>query len=223
MLQAPRNAQKGTLHAEQIRLTPRRKIHTLNRIPPIPHRHRRHRRLLKHHRPRMRLGHRLRLPLGNPHTHRRAIKSQEIQRLRIRLVIRSAHYHRAGAQPTRRLDHLLRHALVVALRDVDEVLSAAVARQLLLVARVQADDAHRHAPARELARDVPEAAAGAGDDDPLSGFGAGFAERGVGGYAGAEHGLAIFHVSTWGSGMEGRGALQLRQRNRVRRGWASRS
>ena len=65
---------------------------------------------------------------------------------------------------------------------------ATVERQLALLRRIDPDDAVGHAARRELAGEVAEPAAGAGDDDPLAGFGGGAAEGGVGCDAGAEEG-----------------------------------
>lgn len=74
---------------------------------------------------------------------------------------------------------------------VDEVLSAGGHDQIFLRGGVDADDAVAHAARGDLAGDVAESAAGAGNDYPLPGFGVAAAESGVGGYAGAEHGCGV--------------------------------
>lgn len=166
---------------------PRRKIHALNGIPSITDRHRRNGRLLEHQRLRITLRYRLWLSLRHTNTHDGAAEPQKIQRLRIRLVARRAYDHRARAQAAGRLDDFLSDALIIVFGDVDEAFGAAVLDQLFFGAVVDADHAHRHPLAGQLGRDMAEAAARAGDDDPLPGFGPGFAQGRVGGYAGAEH------------------------------------
>lgn len=108
--------------------------------------------------------------------------------------------------------------------DGNEVFGAGGEDEGFFGGGVDADDAEGHPAGGELDGDVAETAAGARDYDEGAGRGAGFFEGGVGGYAGAEHGLG-----RWGSGLvlgkEGRGwgGLRLRRRRRGRRGWGLRS
>jgi len=69
---------------------------------------------------------------------------------------------------------------------IEEDFRAAVDGDVLFAAGVDADDPHAHAPGGDLRRHVAQSAPGAEEHDPVARQGAGFAEGGEDGDAGAE-------------------------------------
>lgn len=172
--------------------TPSSKLHSLNSLPPTPNRRPRNSPLLANHRNRERRRNSLRVIFRHADADKGTIKTQQRQRLRIRRIHSRTDNRRVSAQPIRQRMNVLRQrgAIIVPreLRDVHEMLRPGFLDEFFFAAMIDADYPQAHPPARELHCEVAEAAAGAGDYDPLSGPRVAALQCGVYGYAGAEEG-----------------------------------
>lgn len=167
--------------------TPGSEIQDLDGLAPVTDRDGRDGLQLRHHGGRIGFLDWHVLPLGHPHADQDTAETQEIHGLRVSSVAGGADDDGAGAEPARDFLDLLGDGGVVVFCQVDEGFRTRVPHDLLLAAGVDADDAVRHAPRRQLHGDVAEPTAGAADDDPLPGFGAGFAQSCIGRDTGAQH------------------------------------
>jgi len=167
--------------------TPGSEVQDLDGLAPVADRDGRDGLQLRHHGGRIGFVDGHMLPFGHTDADQGTAETQEIQGLRISPIAGGANDDGTGAETARDFLHLFGDGSVVVLRQVDEGLRARVAHDLLLAAGVDADDAMRHAPRRQLHGDVAEPTAGAADDDPLPRFGAGFAQGGECRDASAEH------------------------------------
>lgn len=163
---------------------PGRKLHRLNRLLARAHRRPHNRQRLANQQPRRRRLHRHNVAFRDPHTHHTPTEAQQVSRLAVRIVVRSAHNNGVRAVPTRQRGYRVDERLGAV--DGDEVLRARLEHNVLFARVVDPDDAVADAARGELHGEMAQAAACAHDDNPVAGLGVGFAERGVDGYAGAE-------------------------------------